>query len=340
MSTSLQDVAREAGVSLKTVSRVVNNEKNVAADTRAHVMRIVEELGYVPHAMAQRLASGRTRSIALHFPLADPALISNQIEMSFITGVAQEAAEAEYFFSLMTGQMTHSGLLKLCRGAQADGLVLMQVAMNDWRVEVLREHDYPFVMIGRTDNNSGLSYIDLDFETAVVDAYRYLVNLGHRHIGLLTFSKDWRTQGFTPAIKCLSGFNAAVERFHLAPIYRECQQEVERAYWTTKRLLTQHPDLSAFLVTHNTMAVGALRALQELNRKIPEDCSIVGLAFGNEAELFIPALTAVEWSGYEIGRRAARMLVDELRGDSMSPRQVLIPPKLQVRRSAAPVEPL
>ena len=97
-----------------------------------------------------------------------------------------------------------------------------------------------------------------------------------------------------------------------------------------------HPEQDA-LVAKFRAALGAMRALQELNRRVPEDCSIVGLAFGQEAELFVPALTAVEWSGYEIGRRAARMLVDELRGDSTSPRQVLIPPKLQVRRSAAPV---
>src|ERR1700694_2245581 len=117
---TLEDVAREAGVSMKTVSRVVNNERSVAADTRSHVLRVIAEMGYVPHLQAQRLASGRTRSIALHYPLTDPGLISNEIEMSFITGTASGAAGEDYFFSLMTGELTHTPLLRLYRGAQAD----------------------------------------------------------------------------------------------------------------------------------------------------------------------------------------------------------------------------
>ena len=90
---TLEDVAREAGVSMKTVSRVVNNERSVATDTRSHVLRVIAEMGYVPHLPAQRLASGRTRSIALHFPLSDPGLISNEVELDFITGIAFGAAE-------------------------------------------------------------------------------------------------------------------------------------------------------------------------------------------------------------------------------------------------------
>ena len=77
--------------------------------------------------------------------------------MSFITGIASGAAEQDYFFSLITGELTQTGLLKLCRGAQADGLVLMQVSLDDWRVNLLRENEYPFVMIGRSANNEGLT---------------------------------------------------------------------------------------------------------------------------------------------------------------------------------------
>ena len=220
---TLEDVAREAGVSMKTVSRVVNNERSVATDTRSHVLRVIAEMGYVPHLPAQRLASGRTRSIALHFPLSDPGLISNEVELDFITGIAFGAAEKDYFFSLMTSELTHAGLLKLCRGAQSDGLVLMQIALHDWRVDLLRENDYPFVMIGRTANTDGMSYIDLDFESAIHDAYAHLVRLGHRRIAFLTFSEDWRLRGLGPAMRSLRGFHKTVEKFQVAPIYRECE---------------------------------------------------------------------------------------------------------------------
>ena len=165
MATTLQDVAKKAGVSLMTVSRVVNGKNNVSEETRHQVLRVIDELDYVPHLQAQGLASGKTRTIVLHYPLSNPRLFSNVIEMNFITGIAQGAADEGYYFSLTTGALTPPGLLKLCRSVHADGLILMKVALHDWRVELLREHDYPFVMIGRTENNQGLTFIDLDFET-------------------------------------------------------------------------------------------------------------------------------------------------------------------------------
>jgi DNA-binding LacI/PurR family transcriptional regulator len=337
MPTTLQDVAQKAGVSMKTVSRVVNKEKNVAEDTRQLVLNVIQELGYVPHVQAQRLASGRTRSIALHYPLSNPALLSNLIEMNFITGIALGAAEEDYYFSLMTGPLTSAGLMKLCRGAQADGLVLMQIAIQDWRVDLLRKNNYPFVMIGRCGMNDGLTFIDLDFENALIEAYAHLIELGHQQIGLLTYSEDWRIKGLGPAVRALQGFKNAVKRFKVAARYRECEQTVERAYWATKNLLGENPKITALVVMHNTIAVGAITALQEMNRKVPDDCSILGVAIGDEGQLVIPPLTAIEWSGHDIGHQAAQMLIRQLKGKCLDPEQILVSPKLQIRRSTAPV---
>jgi len=337
MPTTLQDVARKAGVSMKTASRVVNKEKNVAEDTRQLVLRVIQELGYVPHIQAQRLASGRTRSIALHYPLSNPALLSNLIEMNFITGIALGAAEEDYYFSLMTGTLTPTGLMKLCRGAQADGLIVMQIAMQDWRVDLLRKNDFPFVMIGRCEMNNGLTFIDLDFENALIEAYAHLINLGHQHIGLLTYSEDWRIKGLGPAVRTLQGFRSAVKRFKVASMYRECEQTVERAYWATKSLFGENPQITALVVMHNTIAVGAITALQEMNRRVPDDCSILGVAISDEGQLIIPPLTTIEWSGHDIGHQAAKMLIRQLKGESLDPGQILVPPKLQIRRSTAPM---
>jgi DNA-binding LacI/PurR family transcriptional regulator len=332
---TLQDVAREAGVSMKTVSRVVNNEPHVADATRHQVLRVIAETGYVPHLQAQRLASGRTRSIALHYPLTDPGLISNEIEMSFITGIAVGAAEEEYFFNLLTGALTRTSLLKLCRGAHADGLILMQTALEDWRVDLLRELNYPFVMIGRTANNDRLSYIDLDFEAAIGLAYAHLIGLGHRHIACLTFSEDWRLRGLGPAMRSLRGFHQAVDRFGVRSVYRECALDVERACCTTLQLMRDEPRPTAFVAMHNTIAVGAIRALRDLQLQVPRDCSIVGVAIGQEAGLVIPPLTAITFAGHEVGRQAARMLIQQLNGVDATSRQVLVPPNLQIRGSTA-----
>jgi LacI family transcriptional regulator len=88
---------------------------------------------------------------------------------------------------------------------------------------------------------------------------------------------------------------------------------------------------------HNTIAVGAITALQEMNRKVPDDCSILGVAIGDEGQLIIPPLTAIEWSGHDIGHQAAQMLLRQLKGECLDPEQILVPPKLQLRRSTAAV---
>ena len=137
---------------------------------------------YVPHAQARRLASGRTRSIALHYPLANPQLFSERLEMSFVSGIAMGAALEEYYFTLFTGELSPVELRRISKSSIADGLILMQVALDDWRVETLRELDYPFAMIGRCQDNTGLSFIDFDFERALVDAFDFLVALGHSRI--------------------------------------------------------------------------------------------------------------------------------------------------------------
>lgn len=320
-----------------TVSRVINHKNNVTEETRRQVLKVIDELGYVPHLQAQRLASGRTRTIVLHYPLSNPGLFSNVIEMNFITGIAQGAADEEYYFSLMTGALTPTGLLKLCRSVHADGLILMKVALQDWRVELLREHDYPFVMIGRTENNQGLTFIDLDFENAILEAYSHLVGLGHQHIGFLSFSKEWRIEGIGPAVRSMQGFKNVVKRFKLPPLYRESDLNVKRACAAVKSLLAEHSELTAIVTMHNTLAVGAIMALQEMGRKVPEDCSIVGLPASDEDELIIPPLTGIEWSMQDIGYQAAKMLIRDLNGKSPEPEQMLVPPKLTIRRSTAPV---
>ncbi len=335
MSVTLEDVAKRAGVSPKTVSRAVNGEKGISETTREKILHIVEEMDYVPHTQAQNLASGKTRSIALHYPLSNPKLISERLEMSFVSGIGEEAAQANYYFTLFTGELNPRELTRICRASIADGIILMQVSVDDWRVETLRKLHFPFVMIGRCQDNHDLNYIDFDFEKAVLEAYDHLLNLGHKKIGFFTFPETWRKAGLGPSIRSLLGFQEAIKRYSIEPIFYESNLSVEDSCLSIREALRQHPDMTAMVALHNSIAVGAINAVQSIGKRIPEDYSLLGVALGGESELIIPPLTAIHWEGYEIGRQAANVLIDKLNNKKSALKQILIPPKLDLRSSTS-----
>ena len=138
-------------------------------------------------------------------------------------------------------------------------------------------------------------------------------------------------------MRSIQGFKNIVKRFKIRPLYRESDLTVKRVCFAAKGLFAEHPQITAIVTMHNTLAVGAIMALQEMGRKVPEDCSIVGLPASDESELIIPPLTGIEWSMQDIGYQAAKMLIRELNGASREPEQILIPPKLSVRSYTAPV---
>jgi len=333
MPVTLSDVAKRAGVSAKTVSRVINGDNEVSEQTRERILQLVDEMGYVPHVQAQRLASGKTHSIALHYPLSDPKLFSERLEMNFITGIAMGAAEESYYFTLFTGELNPRELKRICHGSIADGLILMQVALDDWRVQELKSLDFPFTMIGRCMDNEGLSYVDFDFENAVIEAYSYLVELGHTEIGFLTYPQTWRDANLGPAIRAQVGFEQAVGQFGLEPIYRECDLSTESGASCVREIIEQYPDVSAFVAVHNTIAVGTINAIQDLGRQVPDDYSLIGIALGKESDLIIPPLTTMHWESDHIGHLAAKILINQLQGTYAQPEQLLLQPKLAVRKS-------
>ena len=332
---TLSDVAKVAGVSAKTVSRAINGDREISDATRDNILRIVAELDYVPHAHARRLASGKTRSIALHYPLARPELFSERLEMSFVSGIAVGAAMEDYYFTLFTSELSPAALRAICKGSIADGLILMQVALEDWRVPILGELDFPFAMIGRCRDNTGINLIDFDFERAMVDAFDFLVALGHRKIGLLTYPESWQQNGLGPAMRTLAGLGAAVEKHELEPISIQCDLDVNASARSVSALLAARRDVTAVVAMHNTIAVGAINAIQRSGRTVPDDCSVLGIAFGADSDLILPPLTAIHWDAHTIGRHAAQMLIRQLERPSESVQQELVPPRLVIRRSTS-----
>lgn len=327
----IQDIARRTGVSVSTVSRVLNGRPDVSASTRERVQAAIDAAGYVPDAAARDLAGGGGRSIALVFPEEFSGL--TQLELGFFVGAANAAAQNDMVFHLLTKQPTRSGLLQLTRGRQMQGIILMQIRMVDWRVEMLRDLQFPFVLIGRCANNDGISFIDLDFESAADAAVRHLVDRGHRTIGYLARPAFMRERGIGSAVRSLSGFVAAADRHAVAATYREIPPSIDEAYAATLSMVEEMPALSAIVTSSGTTAVGVYRAMQHAGMEVPRDAAVISISSDRIAAMASPSLTNVDFPTDSMGYRAAEMLIDTIRNPGQPHRHVLLSPNLTARES-------
>jgi DNA-binding LacI/PurR family transcriptional regulator len=336
---TIADVAKAAGVSIPTVSRILNDKEYVAEETRQRVHEAIRTLGYTPHAQARRLRGGATRTLALHHPIESPHDLSSIIETSYFTGTAEAASEKEYFINFLVSQLTPESLLNMYRSNQIDGIILLQVRMDDWRVNLLRENNYPFVMIGRCGELEGLSFIDLHFEDAMLLAFDHLVALGHRNIGFLNYPESWRKAGIGPAVRSFQGYENALNQFGLRSAYREIgMNSVEEGFEGTNDLLHENPELTAIITVSHLTAAGSIKALTLQGRSVPQDCSVMAIGFGgNFASVVTPSLTTLEWSPYEISYRATILMTEMLANEHLPAQQILVPPKLVVRESTQEV---
>ena len=334
-SVTIADVAKAVGVSVPTVSRILNNKDHVAEETRRRVHEAIRELGYIPHSQARRLRGGASMTLALHLPIESPHELGSIIETPYITGAAAAASEREYFFNFLVSRLTPELLSTMYRSNQVDGVILLQVTMNDWRVNLLRENNYPFVMIGRCADVAGLNFVDLDFESAMLQAFDYLVGLGHRNIGFLNYPESWREVGLGPAVRSLEGYQQALNRYGLPGFYREIGvHSVEEGFEGTHDLIRENPDMDAIITVSHLTAAGSIKALALHGRSVPQDCSVMSIGFGGDfADVLTPSLTTLEWSPYEVSYRATLVMTDQLAQPEMPAQQILVPPKLVIRES-------
>jgi DNA-binding LacI/PurR family transcriptional regulator len=334
VNLTIEDIARAAGVSVSTVSRILNDKPDVAVATRIRVQQLIDELGYRPHSQAQSLAAGKSRTIALLFPSNHTGF--TQLELDFFIGAAEAAAERNYFFNLMTGQMAETDLLNLYRSANFEGTILMQIHLHDERVESVRAHDYPFVMIGRCEDNTGLSYIDLDFEAGIQMAFEYLISLGHQRIGFLASPALLREQGYGPAVRSMWGYERVLAEQGWTPLVREAERGLDGVYAATVDLLNEQPNLTAIVTMYGGSVSSIIRAAQDHGRCIPDDFSVMGIASTRLSQLMMPQLTAIDFPTGEVGYRAAQLLLDKLQGVPLTTEQILLAPQLVVRESTGP----
>lgn len=329
--TTIVDIAAASGVSVSTVSRILNNHPDVAEETRQRVLRVIEEKGFAPQIAWQQLRSGKSRTIALHYPQD-----FNPPAQSIVTGAAFGCESAGYSLKLIVNSLSDTDLLNLFRSGQIDGIILMEVLTHDQRVEFLRSQGYPFVMVGRCVDNTGLSYVDIDIGTGVMNAISHLVELGHRQIGFITLSPVLQEKEYGYTTWAIKGYELACRIFKLPMFWRAVDLNTLSVAETVQELLDSNPAITALVTPQDRGVSGILRAATALGLRIPEDLSVVGVLDETLSELTIPPITSINFPSRRLGAEAARILIDHLTRPSERVEQLLLQPELILRGSTGP----
>ncbi|WP_213455239.1 LacI family DNA-binding transcriptional regulator [Rhizomonospora bruguierae] len=331
-TVTIADVARHAGVAVSTVSYVLSGKRTISATTRQRVLNSVRKLGYHPHAGARSLASNRANVIALVLPLRSGMHLP--VLMQFATAVVTSARTYDHDVLLVTADEGPAGLRRIAASALVDGLILMDVEMDDIRVPLLRGLERPSVLIGFPADPAGLTCVDLDFYRAGAACVDHLASLGHREVALLGAPAVVyeRHTGF--ALRTRDGFGAAATEHGVTAVTQPCEETFDGVREAIGDLLARHPRLTG-LVVHNEAAVGhVLTALRAHGRRVPDDVSVVAICPDELAERSTPPLTSVLIPAEDVGRQAVALLMNKIDGGTV-PEATLLDPRLTLRASAA-----
>jgi DNA-binding LacI/PurR family transcriptional regulator len=328
--TTIVDIAAASGVSVTTVSRILNDKPDVADETRERVLRVMAEIGFAPQSAWRQIRSGQSRLIGVYVPQE-----FNPPNLHMIMSAALGVEDAGYSINIITRTLSDADLLGIFRGREVDGMIFSEVLADDRRPELLRDHGYPFVMIGRRTDNTGFTYVDLDLDHAIGAAVEHLVGLGHRSIAFLTFDPVFQDKRYAFLMWALEAFERACRRHNLRPLPCLGGLTLDEMSATAQQMLDSHPEVTAVITPQEVSTVGVLRTAQARRLRIPDDLSIVAMLSEIPSELATPPLTTIAFPADELGHAAARMLLEMLTQGRPPGEQVLLRTELQVRGSTA-----
>jgi len=332
VASTIDDVARAAGVSTSTVSYVLSGKRPISAPTRQRVERAIRDLGYRPHAGARALASSRTNVLALMAPLRVDVDVS--VIMQFVTGVVAAARTFDHDVLLLTADEV-AGMERVASGSMVDALIMMDIEADDPRVPVLAGLSQPAVLIGLPRDPDGLSCVDLDFDAAAQLAVRHLARLGHRQVALVGSPHAVIDRHLSYAERMIRGFTQGTALAGLEGIVEPCEPSMAGAVDAIDRVLARRPDVTG-LVVHNEVALPwILSTLRDRGRRVPDDISLVAVCPSDVATGSEPQLTYVDLPAHTIGATAVEMAMALVARAAPAETRLLAPVLLERASTAA-----
>jgi len=337
---NINDVAKLANVSKGTVSNVFSNKRPISDEVKDRVFKASKQLGYTPNHIARSLVTKKTMTIGLKIPYSKNLTLSS-FHTNLITGVISEAAKRNYRVLIDTIAQDDVGIPHLTTDP-IDGVIILDPKQNDERISFLQELNTPFVVIGKPQNlnvNEAVPYVDNNNEEMVFEVTNSLLQKGHEHILFLNAPET-----MTVSHDRKAGFVGAFERNNLP--YRNEDNHFEPSiyddpnkygYETVYEKFNQEngTPYTAMIVDTDKVALGALRALRELNINVPNDVSLIALSddlvLSHDTD---PQLTTVDLAASSLGAESVKLLFRNMEGESERlNHRVIVPAKLNERAS-------
>ncbi len=330
-----RQVAEEAGVSRTTVSLVLNDvpDAHISPRTRQRVFEAARQLDYYPDEAARRLASGRTRTIALVWHRAPDLTYRDAFLPGLLDGVSRAARRYGYqvLFRPVEAHEPNGAYMELVRGRHTDGLVLSGPRSDDDHLRDLTAEGFPIVLHGHI-RGTAIPSVDVDNVLGATTAVNHLLGLGHRRVGMITNAPLVYAAGQ----QRLEGYQRALQEAGIAceeALVREGNFDEESGYMAIKELLALKERPTAVFIASDMVAIGALRALQEEGISVPEEMAIVGFDDITAARFITPALTTIHVPTFGLGWSAAELLIRITEGDEPNETRVKLDTELIVRES-------
>lgn len=327
---TIYDVAREANVSMATVSRVVNGNPNVKPATRKKVLEVIRSLGYRPNAVARGLASKKTTTVGVVIPD-----ISNAFYAEVARGIEDIATMYHYNIILSNSDLRQERELQLIETLmekQVDGLLFLGGAITPAHKEIFSVSSIPVVLAATEDPEKELPFVHIDQREASKEAVMVLLAEGHKQVGYISNPLEDVVKG----IPRLEGYKQALRETGMEydeSIVRFGDNKYRSGYIAMQDLLESQPRVTAVACASDEMAVGALHALQDAGKNVPKEFSVVGFHNIPLASQVRPLLSTVSYPMYDVGAVSMRLLTKYMLNEEIEQEQVYLPFSLELRQS-------
>jgi LacI family transcriptional regulator len=306
-NVTIREIAKEAGLSIATVSRFLNNSGYISDEAKIKIQEVMTRFDYKPNQIARGLAKQKTNTIALIIPD-----ITNPFFPELVVSIEEAATSKGYSLILINTQENkiHSNnIFKNLQNRYVDGIILASFQIDDDVLDIIEKLQIPFVRIDRAANINSTNSIGIDNFKGAVMAVEHLIQVGCKNIAHISGPKN-----FPPSIERKKGYIHTINQYKLQekPIVYEGDFSLESGKKMTELLIKEHKNIDGIFAANDLMAIGSLKALRLLNIDVPYDIAIIGFDGIKLTEIVEPEISTIEQPIYNIGILATNQLINQI----------------------------